>query len=248
MKGEHRAFTAALQYPNNAAPLLSCNKIRVITPHGLSAFPTQHLMHTAVDPRLATLMMGIAARDEIALRQLFKLALPQVHAVARTILRSTEDANEVVVDVFQFVWVSAGRFDEHRGSVMGWLSVIARRRAIDRLRQRPATVSLDDEVSCRVRASLTSPTLDPLQDVQLFQEGCTVHAALLALSPIRRKLILLAFFEGYTHVEISKAVDMPLGTVKSHLRRALESMRNSIDAHNLLHLRGIDSDPLRSSP
>jgi RNA polymerase sigma-70 factor (ECF subfamily) len=73
----------------------------------------------------------------------------------------------------------------------------------------------------------------PELSLAAFEAGCAVHSAMSALPPLRRKLILLAFFKGFSHAEIASATQLSLGTVKSHLRRGLLTMRKSIDRHRL---------------
>ena len=94
-----------------------------------------------------------------------------------------------------------------------------RTRAVDRWRRRRDAVSLDDERHAAVAASLLAEALSPEQVLAQFQSGTAVHRALLSLSAQRRHLLGLAFFKGLSHQEIADATRMPLGTVKSHLRR-----------------------------
>jgi len=169
----------------------------------------------------------VAAGDRQALSKIYEQTVAQIFAIARSVLRSREDAEEVVCDVYTAAWLRASSFDAARGSVMAWLAVMARHRAIDRLRQRRETLSLDDK-DRDVAQKLCADALGPEQLLTRFQSGSAVHRALESLTPRRRQLLGLAFFQGLTHQEISAAVGMPLGTVKSHVRRALAALQAAL--------------------
>lgn len=183
-------------------------------------------------PRLEALVHAMARGEQAAFSSLYQQTVAQIFAIARCMLRSKEDAEEIVCDVYTFAWQRAHKYDCTRGSVMAWLSVMTRNRAVDRLRQRRATLSLDDDKHDELKKSLVSDTLGPEQILALFQSGTAVHGALAALSPQRRQLIGLAFFQGLTHEEIAAVVGMPLGTVKSHVRRALAVLQGELSARS----------------
>jgi RNA polymerase sigma factor (sigma-70 family) len=102
---------------------------------------------------------------------------------------------------------------------------MARNRAFDRLRQRRELLSLDDERNDGIAQTAASDALGPEQMLAQFQSGNAVHRALEFLTPQRRRLLGLAFFDGLSHQEIADVVGLPLGTVKSHVRRALARLR-----------------------
>lgn len=181
--------------------------------------------------RLEELLREMAAGNEAALSALYGHTVSQVIGITRAVLWRREDAEEVVCDVYTRAWQRAKTYDASRGSVMAWLAVMTRNLAIDRLRQRRDTVSLDVvPAPLRYVASAAAGT-GPEQIVAQFQAGHAVHRALQSLSPQRRQLVDLAFFQGMTHQEIADAVGLPLGTVKSHIRRALVALH-----HELLEL------------
>jgi len=178
---------------------------------------------------LQSLISRISAGCESALATLYLRLAGSLHRVARRIVGSNECAQEVVADVFVFVWQNAAAFDPARGTVRAWLHVATRHRAIDRRR------------SYRRHASMSDTSLDALgsdpsfvdQSMWPFQDVTSVHLALSALSPLRRRLLSMAFFDELTHQEIALRSGLPLGTVKSHVRRALLTMRfflTSVDA------------------
>jgi RNA polymerase sigma-70 factor (ECF subfamily) len=177
---------------------------------------------------LDVLVRAMVAGDQQALSSIYEQTVGQIFAIVRSVLRSKEDAEEVVCDVYTHAWQKAASFDASRGSVMAWLAIMARTRAIDRLRQRRTHVSLDDEDNRRLAESLSGEARGPEEILALFQQGSAVHRALAGLTPQRRHLLGLAFFQDMTHEEIARAVGMPLGTVKSHVRRALGALEAAL--------------------
>lgn len=176
---------------------------------------------------LAGLIADMCAGDERALEQLYEATVGKVYALACAILRSVEDTEEVVCETYAYVWANASRYDAARGNVLAWLLMLCRSRALDLLRQRKsnaASVRIADLGALEV-ASDEKP--DDL--LSMVQEQSHVRAALLQLSPERRQLISLAFLQGLSHQEIAEATGMPLGTVKSHLRRSLIQLRGALE-------------------
>ena len=175
---------------------------------------------------LALLVGQIRRGDRQALETLYEATVGKLHALALAILRQPEDSEEVVCETYAQAWETAERFDPARASVMGWLLMICRSRALDLLRKRRTRgENLDLAGFERVDEDLQRP--DEL--LSLMQRNSRVHAALSALPPERRQLVSLAFLRDLTHQEIAEATGMPLGTVKSHLRRALGQLREQLE-------------------
>jgi RNA polymerase sigma-70 factor (ECF subfamily) len=178
------------------------------------------------EPRdaLASLIQRIATGDERALNGLYDLTVARVYGLARAVTGSSEDAEEVSCETFVQAWREAARFDPARGSTLGWLMSICRSRALDARRRRLVRMRADPREA--VEEDVAAP---PEEMLTLLEEGSAVHAALAELTPLRRELVALAFFRGMTHSEIAAAVELPLGTVKSHLRRALGTLRERLE-------------------
>ncbi len=180
---------------------------------------------------LASLLAEICRGDEAAFARFYDLTIDHVYGLAFRIAQSHELAEEVVSDVFLQAWQQAKRYDAVRGSVMAWLMIMCRSRAMDALRARAVAAAHKDS------AWPEPESPDPPDLVSEFEEAGTVRKALETLEPVRRQLISLAFFRGFSHAELAAFTGLPLGTVKTQLRRALNALRSSIAAHGLLHER-----------
>lgn len=176
------------------------------------------------DAQLARLIAAVASGDGAALRELHHLTVGRVHGIALRIVRTREAAEEVALDTFLQVWRTARTYDALRGAPLAWLLTIARSRALDYLRRaEPAEAHPDPEVLGRPEAA--DRVEDP-QDLLLAIEGRdALLRALEQLSALQRQLIALAFFRGLTHQEIAAHARLPLGSVKTYIRRALTQLR-----------------------
>lgn len=182
----------------------------------------------ASDPQLAAWIEAIVDHDESALAALYDATFSRVFGLVQRILRNTGMAEEVVEDAYFQVWRQAARFDPARGKPLTWLLAMARSRAIDALRgearfQHDALA--DDEYT---QAAGPAAPVDELLD--LARHRSDLHQALMLLGAQPRQLVSLAFFRGLSHEEIAEQTQLPLGTVKSQIRRALLSLREVMGA------------------
>ncbi len=177
------------------------------------------------DSILACLVTATGRKDRVAFSKLYRCIASKIYGVAYSILASRQDAEEAVADTFMHVWSRAHQYDRRRGPVLAWITIITRSNAIDRLRRRRPHLSLSDQRWQGWLESRCDEFLDPDAAVSRAEDHRSVGAALASLPPLRRKLVDLAFFEGLSHAEMSEVLDMPCGTVKSHIRRALIAMR-----------------------
>lgn len=178
--------------------------------------------------RLAQLIERIVLRDEAALLALYDDTLRQVHAVVLGLTRDASLAEEAVADTYWQAWRQAPRFDPARGRPLAWLLTIARSRALDaqRRHQRFRHGCIDDLPECEM---LRDPSPEPPELLSVARELRQLHAALLQLQTSQRELLVLAFFKGLTHEEIALHTALPLGTVKTRIRRALRLLRPLVD-------------------
>jgi RNA polymerase sigma-70 factor (ECF subfamily) len=189
---------------------------------------TQSTTNSKDEALLNALVKQLAAGDRAALRALYKLTVSLLFSIARGVLSNAADAEEVICDVYAQVWRTAVQYDEARGSVKAWLIMICRSRAIDRQRQN-ASRSAANVCDSGERADALSTHFAPDDLLHTLQRGTAIHAAIEQLSPIRRRLLALAFFLDLSHQEIAVTTDLALGTVKSHIRRALGILRKELE-------------------
>jgi RNA polymerase sigma factor (sigma-70 family) len=178
--------------------------------------------------KLAALVEQMRIGQERALEELYDATVGKLYALASAILRSAEDSEEIVCETYAYAWANASRFDASRANPLGWLLMLCRSRALDRLRQRRAIASALDIAASRDNDSSSAD--QPFDILSLMQQRSSVHAALSQLTPERRHLISLAFLQGLSHQEIADVTRLPLGTVKSHVRRALTQLREALEA------------------
>jgi len=170
----------------------------------------------------ASLIDRIVQRDESALAALYDRYSGMLSSVLNRILRDTQAAEEILQDIFYQLWRNASQFDASRGSLSGWLLVIARNRAISRLRRHnPASGDELNENTVVVASNLES-------SVAQRQLMAKVISALDNLPKEQRAAIELAYFEGLTHSEIAQRTGDPLGTVKTRLRTAVETLKRDL--------------------
>jgi RNA polymerase sigma factor (sigma-70 family) len=173
-------------------------------------------------------MAAIVSGDKDALAQLYDSTVARVHGLVRAIVHNDADAEEVTCDVYTQIWQTAANFDSSRGSVMSWLLSIARSRALDCLRRQRSTLRIFKDAPAAADERAPEPTQheSPEHLLSAFQSHSMVRTALEQLSPERRRLVCMAFFDDLTHSEIAEVTGLPMGTIKSHLRRAIQSLRS----------------------
>jgi RNA polymerase sigma-70 factor (ECF subfamily) len=177
---------------------------------------------TADESRLQQWIESIVDRDQTAFAALYQVMVGRIYGLAFRITRSEQLAEEVAEDTFWQLWRQAPRFDPARGTALAWMMTMARSRALDALRRKdPAECSREpQELADAVLSSDNPPDL-----LAALQDGEQLQTALGSLDPVPRQLLALAFFCGFSHEEIAGQSGLPLGTVKSHIRRALISLR-----------------------
>lgn len=174
----------------------------------------------------AQLLSRVAAGDEAALAELFDRYSGLLTALARRVLNSTSDAEEILQEVFLQVWNQASRYDRSRSSVSTWLVLITRSRAIDRLRSRQVKDRTLLALKQEKPVSHTSP--EGSRSVLMEQRRKRLHSEMLVLPPEQRQVLELAFFSGMTQSEIANATEIPLGTVKTRTLLAMKKMRKAL--------------------
>ncbi len=170
----------------------------------------------------------MAKGNEVALGMLYDATLGKVYGLALRITGKAESAEEVVSDVYLQAYREAGRFDAERGVVIAWLMMITRSRALDHLRRRDIAESHPEPDTLNPERHIGEN--DPLDGLLELECNARLQVALDELVPMQRQMLALSFFRDLSHQEIALHTGMPLGTVKSHIRRALEKLKPFLES------------------
>jgi RNA polymerase sigma-70 factor (ECF subfamily) len=192
----------------------------------MRAFQTEQLGQPVSDreQRWRGYIGQIAGGDSQSLGQLYEECAAALFGLALRTMKNEADAEEIILEVFEQVWRTAPSFDPLRGGVWRWLIMMVRSRSVDRLRSAAAR---------RERKNFAMPedwdlaSQDPLPDrLTIFQqERHSINSALQRLPSEQRQAVELAYFSDLTHVEIASELGVPLGTVKSRIRGAMDKLR-----------------------
>ena len=163
----------------------------------------------------------VAQGDREALRGAIDRYGPLVWSLARRMCRDLHQAEDTVQEIFVELWRKATHFDPERGSEASFVATLTRRRLIDsgrRMSRRPELAMLEEE------AESVAASDEGLRNVDLCDEAAHAARALEELRPEERQVVLLSVRDGLSHSEIAETTGLPLGTVKSHIRRGLEKV------------------------
>jgi RNA polymerase sigma-70 factor (ECF subfamily) len=170
------------------------------------------------------LMSALAERDLSALAALYDRYGRLAYALAYRILGDGGSAEDVVQDAFISAWRGAASYRRERGNPRGWLLSIVHHRAVDVLRRKTAFRAAPLEVAERRAAEEDTAAM-----AERNVEQQSIRVALQALPEAQRRTIELAYFGGYTHVELAELMGVPLGTVKGRMRIGLQKMRRALE-------------------
>ena len=176
-----------------------------------------------------SLIGRIADRQTDAIKELYDRYDRLVFSVALAILGDHALAQEATVDVFVRVWQRAGTYRVERGNVRTWLIAITRHHAIDILRQQAKNPE-PNGIIWEETTSYTNPASHNLEEqVELSAEKDRVWRAFSQLPSEQREVLRLAYLRGYTHSEIAKALNQPLGTIKTRIRLGMQKLRQLLE-------------------
>ena len=181
-----------------------------------------------MQPDPEPLLQKVAAGDSEAVRACIDRFGSLIWSLARRMIADQGQAEDAVQEVFIELWKSAHRYDPALSSEAGFVATIARRRLIDSCRRagrQPVTEGIDETRFAR--------SDENLERVDVCDEAAKARTALDALRPEERQVLQLSIHEGYSHRQIAKATSMPLGTVKSHIRRGLERVTRMLSGSAL---------------
>ena len=174
------------------------------------------------------LLQRIASKEPDALSELYDHYSNLLLGLLKSILKKTEEAEDILQEVFTTIWEKADQFDAERGSAYTWIVSLTRNKGIDRLRskvykeQKKQSTSLDDD---DVFHPLYSDENNPLENTILSDRAKRIYEALQKLSEKQRSVIQVAYFDGLSQSEISDEYDIPLGTVKTRMRDGMIKLR-----------------------
>ncbi|PYQ64620.1 MAG: RNA polymerase [Acidobacteria bacterium] len=177
-------------------------------------------------PADAALLRQVLDRRPEALSTLYDRYAAALLAVARRILGTPDDAEEVLQEVFLHVWNHAGRYDAARSSVSTWLILITRSRAIDRLRTRKVVERTHETSAQGNPVEHASP--EGLENVFLQERRERVRGEMAKLPEEQRQVLEMAFYEGLSQSEIAAKAGLPLGTVKTRTLLAMKKLRSAL--------------------
>lgn len=180
------------------------------------------------DPTLQALITRMAQGEVQAMSTLYDATISRVYNLVRRFAPDDASAQDVTQEVYLQAWQQAQRFDAERGAAIAWLLNLARSRALDAWRKLASSpVVVNGDMADLASNNLTE-ALQPLDFLDAADRASALHAALQTLPAAARQIISLAFFHDMSHTDISTHLRMPLGTVKSTLRRALLRLRDHL--------------------
>lgn len=193
------------------------------------------MAHDLQDLQLIALIDRIAARDsaggsgrdgEAALRELYDLTSSKMYGIALRVVSNRTWAEDVLQEAYLNVWRISGDYRAPLSPPMAWLGVIVRSRALDFLRRRAtqradASLELDDALS----ETVAGDAPDPMDTTQASEQAWALHECLRKLEAKQREVVSLAYLRDLSHNELAEQLKLPLGTVKTWIRRGLEQLR-----------------------
>jgi RNA polymerase sigma-70 factor (ECF subfamily) len=172
---------------------------------------------------LGDLMLRVARGDRDSFERVYELISGPVYGLVLRVLRDPSQSEEVAQEVLVEVWRQASRFDPARGSANAWVMTMAHRRAVDRVRSAQAATDREQRT-----ATLEREHDHVAEDVEARLERERVRRCLGGLTELQRESVVLAYYSGYTYVEVAELLKLSLGTVKTRMRDGLIRMRDCL--------------------
>ena len=184
------------------------------------------------DSELMDLLDRIALHEEAALKQLYEHTAARLYGLALRVVGNKEWAEDVLQDSFIGIWRNAGSYRASLSPPLAWMGMVVRGRALDFLRRRRVqrmhlNVAWDDEESSQP----ASEAQGPMQLVEASEQAVVLHQCLQRLEQPQRQVVSLAYLRDLSHSELANQLQLPLGTVKTWMRRSLEQLRKCMARH-----------------
>jgi RNA polymerase sigma factor (sigma-70 family) len=180
---------------------------------------------SAARARLVEALVKTGDEDRAAFRELYQLTSAKLFGITFRICGERQAAEDVLHDVYITIWKRAGAYEPSRASPITWLATIARNRAIDwrRAQATRGVAPLDEMPPIPDDAPLASDTIVASQDAR------QLHGCLETLEQRQREAIRIAFFDGVTYADLAEQQNVPLGTLKSWVRRGLQKLKECLE-------------------
>lgn len=183
-------------------------------------------MSTPDPQQLKVWLAAVARKDAVAFRALYDATSSKLFGFALRILIKRESAEEVLQESFVSIWNNAGSYQASLAAPMTWMTTIVRNKAFDLLRRVDHTVEIDADTFDRdVMDALESTDPTPLQSLQLSADARALAICFARLEGLHRQAIAMAFYHDMSHSEVAQHMTLPIGTVKTWIRRGLERLR-----------------------
>jgi RNA polymerase sigma-70 factor (ECF subfamily) len=182
------------------------------------------------DPQqLRSWLAAAAGRDAQAFRSLYNATSPKLFGYALRILHKRELAEEVLQESFVSIWNSARGYQSQLAAPMTWMAAIVRNKAFDALRRSDDTVEIDvDTFDSRIMQALQDPAATPIEALQLSSDAKALAHCMSMLEGLQRQVIGMAFYHDLSHSEVAQRMAIPIGTVKTWIRRSLERLKTCL--------------------
>jgi RNA polymerase sigma-70 factor (ECF subfamily) len=177
------------------------------------------------DLSIESLLREVADGSRAAFAEMYDRISSRVLGLVIRVLRDRAQSEEVTQEVFLEIWQSASKFDQNRGSGMAWVLTMAHRRAIDRIRSAQKSHERDLKIGIR---DMEREFDGVAESVEIRLENERVKVAMARLTPLQREAVILAYYGGYSHSEMSQILGIPLGTVKTRLRDGMIRLRDEL--------------------
>lgn len=190
----------------------------------------QAVSDATLDPQqLRSWLNRAAQRDAAAFRSLYDATSAKLFGFALRILGKRELAEEVMQESFVAIWHNAGSYQSHLAAPMTWMTTIVRNKAFDLLRRSDVAAEIDgDPFDPAIMDALHDPAATPMEALELSRDATALAYCMSVLEGAQRQVLGLAFFHDLSHSEVAQQMALPIGTVKTWIRRSLDKLKTCL--------------------
>lgn len=202
-----------------------------MTAFALSFTKPKHLVFstTLISPLEAKLVMGLRAVDKAAIDQLYRMYAPSLMGIISRIVKYDEIAEDVLQETFLKIWKSISLYDSSKGKLFTWMANLTKNTAIDQIRNKHYVNGIKtDDIN-----DISGDLLDREGSFQQNLDAIGLKQLTMNLSQDQKTIVDLFYYQGYTHVEVAKKLNIPLGTVKTKIRQAIICLRKYFNETNV---------------